>query len=70
VSDPADPSPIFLTLQSADVIYRFWVSEWAGKPDLIPDKTNRLWTDPRRPGLYVGQCPELYGFSTTGCCCR
>ena len=58
VSDPANPTPIFLTLESADVIHSFWVPQLAGKMDVIPNKTNRTWIDPHTPGLYVGQCAE------------
>ena len=38
---PANPTPIFLTLESADVIHSFWVPQLAGKMDVIPNKTNR-----------------------------
>jgi cytochrome c oxidase subunit 2 len=61
VSDPARPTPTFVTLQSADVIHSFWVPQLAGKMDLIPNKTNRVWMDPRTPGTYVGQCAEYCG---------
>jgi cytochrome c oxidase subunit 2 len=61
VSDPAKPTPTFITLQSADVIHSFWVPQLAGKMDLIPNKTNRVWIDPRMPGTYVGQCAEYCG---------
>ena len=61
VSDPANPSPTFLTLESADVIHSFWVPQLAGKMDVIPNKTNRTWIDPHTPGLYVGQCAEFCG---------
>lgn len=61
VSDPADPSPTFLTLESADVIHSFWVPQLAGKTDVIPNRTNRMWIDPHRPGLYLGQCAEYCG---------
>jgi cytochrome c oxidase subunit 2 len=61
VSDPARPAPTFLTLLSADVAHSFWVPRLAGKTDLIPNKVNRTWIDPRRPGLYVGQCAEFCG---------
>jgi cytochrome c oxidase subunit II len=60
-SDPANPSPTFLTLESADVIHSFWVPQLAGKLDLIPNKTNRTWIEPHTPGLYVGQCAEFCG---------
>ena len=61
MSDPARPTPTFVTLQSADVIHSFWVPQLAGKMDVIPNKTNRMWIDPRTPGTYVGQCAEYCG---------
>jgi cytochrome c oxidase subunit 2 len=66
LSLPAGTSPTFLTLQSADVIHSFWVPQLAGKLDLIPNKTNRLWLDPRRPGRYVGQCAQFCGVQHAG----
>jgi cytochrome c oxidase subunit 2 len=60
-SDPANPSPTFLTLESADVIHSFWVPQLAGKMDVVPNKTNRVWINPHTPGLYVGQCAEFCG---------
>jgi cytochrome c oxidase subunit II len=61
VSDPADPRPTFLRLDSADVAHSFWVPRLAGKTDLIPNKTNEMWIDPREPGTYLGQCAEFCG---------
>jgi cytochrome c oxidase subunit II len=66
VSDPADPTPTFLTLESADVIHSFWVPQLAGKMDVIPNKTNRVWIDPHMPGVYVGQCAEYCGLQHAG----
>jgi cytochrome c oxidase subunit 2 len=66
VSDQGDVTPTFLTLQSADVIHSFWVPQLAGKMDVIPNKTNRVWIDPRTPGLYVGQCAEFCGVQHAG----
>jgi len=43
VSDAANPVPTYITLQSADVIHSFWVPQLAGKMDVIPNKTNRVW---------------------------
>jgi cytochrome c oxidase subunit 2 len=65
-SDPPGTNPTFITLQSADVIHSFWVPQLAGKLDLIPNKTNRLWLDPRRPGTYVGQCAQFCGVQHAG----
>ena len=61
VSDAAHPAPTFLKLQSADVAHSFWVPRLAGKTDLIPNKINETWFDPREPGLYEGQCAEYCG---------
>jgi cytochrome c oxidase subunit 2 len=66
VSDPAQPRPTFITLQSADVIHSFWIPQLAGKTDVIPGKTNRMWIDPRTPGTYVGQCAEFCGVQHAG----
>ena len=66
VSDPADPRPTFITLQSADVIHSFWIPQLAGKTDVIPGKTNRMWIDPSTPGTYVGQCAEFCGVQHAG----
>ena len=66
VSDPARPTPTFLTLQSADVIHSFWIPQLAGKTDVIPGKPNRSWIDPRTPGVYVGQCAEFCGLQHAG----
>ena len=51
----------YLTLQSADVIHSFWVPQLSGKTDLIPNRNNYMWIDPREPGVYVGNCAEYCG---------
>jgi len=51
----------YLELQSADVIHSFWVPQLAGKTDLIPNRTNYAWIDPREPGIYLGNCAEYCG---------
>jgi len=61
VSDPANPTPTFLTLLSADTDHSFWVPELAGKTDLIPNHPNRMWMDPQRPGIFLGQCAQYCG---------
>lgn len=53
--------PTYLTMSSVDVDHSFWVPRLAGKMDLIPNKTNVLWMDPRTPGLYLGQCAQYCG---------
>ena len=61
VSDSANRQPTFLTLESADVAHSFWVPRVAGKTDLIPNKTNRMWVEPHQAGTYLGQCAEYCG---------
>jgi len=61
VSDPARPTPSFLTLLSADTDHSFWVPRLGGKTDLIPNHPNSMWMDPTEPGLYLGQCAQYCG---------
>jgi cytochrome c oxidase subunit 2 len=61
VSDPAARTPTFMRLESADVAHSFWVPRLAGKTDLIPNRENRMWIEPREPGLFLGQCAEYCG---------
>jgi cytochrome c oxidase subunit II len=61
VSDTAHPTPTFLQLLSADTDHSFWVPELAGKTDLIPNHPNRMWMDPERTGIFVGQCAQYCG---------
>ncbi len=61
VSDLANPTPTFLTLLSADTDHSFWVPELGGKTDLIPNHPNRMWMDPHRTGIFLGQCAQYCG---------
>jgi cytochrome c oxidase subunit 2 len=61
VSDPSHPTPTFLQLLSADTDHSFWVPELAGKTDLIPNHPNKMWMDPRRAGVFLGQCAQYCG---------
>jgi cytochrome c oxidase subunit 2 len=61
VTDPLRPRPTFLTLLSADTDHSFWIPQLAGKTDLIPNRVNRLWMDPQRPGIFLGQCAQYCG---------
>lgn len=61
VSDPANPSPTFLKLLSADTDHSFWVPQLAGKTDLIPNRVNEMWMDPHRTGIFLGQCAQYCG---------
>jgi cytochrome c oxidase subunit 2 len=55
------PAFAFLTLQSADVAHSFWVPQLAGKTDVIPNRTNTMWIDPRVTGTFLGNCAEYCG---------
>lgn len=61
VSDLERPQPVYLELESVDVIHSFWVPRLAGKTDVIPGRTNRMWFQPLQPGIYHGQCAEYCG---------
>ena len=61
VSDPSHPTPTFLQLLSADTDHSFWIPELAGKTDLIPNHPNRMWMDPHRTGIFLGQCAQYCG---------
>ncbi len=50
-----------ISLQSNDVIHSFWVPQLAGKTDLIPGRTNRMWLEATDAGTYHGQCAEFCG---------
>jgi cytochrome c oxidase subunit 2 len=61
VSDPARPRPVFLTLESEDVVHSFWIPQLAGKTDVIPNRTNTMWIEPLKTGTFLGQCAEFCG---------
>jgi cytochrome c oxidase subunit 2 len=51
----------YLRLESIDVIHSFWVPQLAGKTDLIPNRVNYTWIDPKQPGVFLGNCAEYCG---------
>jgi len=61
VSDAAHPTPTFLKLFSADTDHSFWIPQLAGKTDLVPNHPNKMWIDPHRTGVYLGQCAQYCG---------
>ena len=61
VSDATTRRPTMLALESADVIHSFWIPQLAGKTDLIPNRTNHMWIEPLKAGMYLGQCAEYCG---------
>ncbi len=56
-----EPARIEVELLSADVIHSFWVPRLAGKTDLIPGRTNRMWFTATEPATFLGQCAEFCG---------
>lgn len=61
VSSPLARRPTYIDLRSADVVHSFWVPQMAGKTDVIPNRPNKMWIEPSRTGLFVGQCAEFCG---------
>lgn len=51
----------FLELESVDVIHSFWLPQLSGKLDVIPNRTNTMWIEPQKTGMFVGQCAEYCG---------
>jgi cytochrome c oxidase subunit 2 len=61
-SEPKKPHTVYLILKSGDVCHSYWVPRLAGKTDLIPGRTNRMWFQTDRAGeIFVGQCAEYCG---------
>lgn len=54
---------IDLELTSADVMHAFWVPRLGGKTDAVPGRTNYMWFEASKPGIYTGQCAEFCGTS-------
>src|SRR5262245_11282093 len=50
-----------LKLQSADVAHSYWLPQLGGKTDLIPNRDNYMWFDPKETGVYLGNCAEYCG---------
>ena len=57
----ADHQPTYLKLQSVDVIHSFWVPQLAPKMDVIPNRNNQMWLDPKQSGTFLGNCAEYCG---------
>jgi cytochrome c oxidase subunit 2 len=53
--------PVYLALDSADVIHSFWVPQLAGKMDMVPGRLQHLLLSADRPGSYRGACAEFCG---------
>ncbi len=55
--------PVYLDIQSRDVIHSFWIPALNGKKDAVPGRTHHLTLEADEPGTYVGQCTEYCGLS-------
>lgn len=55
--------PVFLDIESRDVIHSFWIPALNGKKDAVPGRTHNLTLEADEPGTYVGQCTEYCGLS-------
>lgn len=53
--------PVWLGLNSADVIHSFWVPALAGKIDMVPGRVNHLLVEASQAGVFRGQCAEFCG---------
>jgi len=53
--------PVWLGLNSPDVIHSFWVPALAGKVDMVPGRVNHLLLEAHQAGVYRGQCAEFCG---------
>ena len=58
---PDGGAATYLQLESADVIHSFWLPQLSGKTDLIPNRNNYMWINPKEPGVYFGNCAEYCG---------
>lgn len=54
-------TPVYLQLESADVVHSFWVPRLAGKTDVIPNRINQMWFQANKANTYLGQCAEYCG---------
>jgi cytochrome c oxidase subunit II len=54
-------APVRFRISSPDVIHSFWVPRLHGKIDMIPGRTNTIWIEADRAGLFRGQCAEYCG---------
>ncbi|HEY1118798.1 MAG TPA: cytochrome c oxidase subunit II [Acidimicrobiales bacterium] len=55
--------PVYLEIQSRDVIHSFWIPALNGKKDAVPGRTHYLSLEATEPGTYIGQCTEFCGLS-------
>ena len=53
--------PVYVGINSADVIHSLWVPALNGKMDAVPGRVTGLTLHADRPGVYRGQCAEYCG---------
>jgi len=53
--------PVRIILKSSDVIHSFWIPNISGKQDLIPGRVNDIFIEPKKVGIFRGQCAEFCG---------
>ena len=53
--------PVWLGLNSPNVIHSFWVPALGGKMDMVPGRVNHLLITPSVAGTWRGQCAEFCG---------
>ncbi|MGI8774934.1 MAG: cytochrome c oxidase subunit II [Actinomycetota bacterium] len=59
---PVD-QPIYISVESTDVIHSFWIPRLGGTQDAIPGRSNKMVIQADEPGEYWGQCKEFCGLS-------
>lgn len=52
---------VHIEIEGKDVLHSFWVPALGGKTDVVPGRTNTMWLDAKKPGMYQGKCAELCG---------
>jgi cytochrome c oxidase subunit 2 len=55
--------PVYITLESKDVIHSFAVPRLAGTQDLVPGAIRNMVIQADLPGTYYGECKEYCGLS-------
>ena len=55
--------PVYLDIESRDVIHSYWIPALNGKKDAVPGRTHHLTIEATEPGTYLGQCTEYCGLS-------
>jgi cytochrome c oxidase subunit II len=53
--------PVYIEVETADVMHSLWIPALHGKVDMIPGLTNYILIQSSQPGSYVGQCAEYCG---------